>query len=447
MKLPETRYAKTADGVHIAYQTLGDRSPDIIQVGMMLSHVEHQWEAPPIALISRSLAESGRLMLFDGRGSGLSDPLPGDRLPTLEERIDDMRAVMDATASERAVVVSFADGGPLCCFFAATYPDRTRALILCNTHPRTAWAPDYPWGMTPDEFDQELAATEERWGTRAYAAEQVRRSTPETPDDAVMIDWWARLMRLAAPPGAAATLLRMYYDMDVRDLLPTIHVPTLVLSSIELAEESAALASSIPGATHQVTSGRGPLTMADPNAYTAEITAFISKIEGEEADLDRVLATVVFTDIVGATAHAAALGDRDWRALAERHHRFVRGVIARWRGREIDTAGDGFFAAFDGPARSIRAATAIVEGVRSMGIEVRVGIHTGEVETINDKVGGITVIIGARVAALAGPSEVLVSQTVKDLVAGSGLTFEDAGEHELKGVPNSWHIYRVASST
>jgi pimeloyl-ACP methyl ester carboxylesterase len=235
MSLPETRYAKTGDGVHIAYQTLGDRSPDIIKVGMLLSHIEHQWEAPPIASMDRAIAESGRLLLFDGRGSGLSDPLPGDRLPTLEERIDDMRAVLDATASERAVVVSFADGGPLGCLFAATYPDRTRALVLCNTHPRTAWAPDYPWGMTPDEFDRELAATEERWGTRAYAIEQVRASTPETPDDAVMIDWWARLMRLAAPPAAAAALWRMYYDMDVRDVLPAIHVPTLVLSSVEMA--------------------------------------------------------------------------------------------------------------------------------------------------------------------------------------------------------------------
>ena len=383
------------------------------------------------------------MILFDGRGTGLSDPIVGDRLPSLEERIDDIRAVLDATEAERVVLVSFADAGPLCCLFAASHPERTRGLVLCNTTPRTAWAPDHPWGMTPEEFRDRLAAIESRWGTRDYAAEIVRSAAPSHADDDVMIDWWARSMRMSAAPAAAANLLRMYYEMDVREVLPTIHAPTLVLSSEGVREEAAAMAARIPGAIHHVIPGQDPTVMANPVPYIEEIRGFVTRLADEEADLDRVLATVLFTDVVDSTQRVTELGDRAWRALIEKHHAFVRGVIARWRGREVDTAGDGFFASFDGPARAIRAARSIVEGTAALGLRVRAGLHTGECERIDGKIGGLAVVIGSRIAGTAGGGEVLVSQTVKDLVAGCGFEFADAGEHELKGVPGAWRLYRV----
>jgi class 3 adenylate cyclase len=352
---------------------------------------------------------------------------------------------MDLVRSERAVLVAFADGGPLCCLFAATYPGRTKALILNNTGPRTAWAPDYPWGMTAEEFDADLESTKTRWGSREYAAEIVRSTTPLRANDDALIDWWAASMRRSASPSAAASLLRMYYDMDVREVLPAIHVPTLVLASDPAAEESEAMARQIPGALFTRIQSPAPVVMADPEPFHAEIRRFVSRVGEEESDLDRVLETVLFTDIVGSTELAADRGDRAWHDLVERHHGFVRGVIARWRGREMDTAGDGFFAAFDGPARAIRCAQAIVDGVRSMGIEIRAGLHTGECDITDGKVAGITVVIGSRIASLAAPSEVLVSRTVRDLVAGSGLVFEDHGEHELKGVPGEWGLYAVVA--
>ncbi|MGZ8579048.1 MAG: adenylate/guanylate cyclase domain-containing protein, partial [Actinomycetota bacterium] len=427
--IPETRYAKTTDGFHIAYQTLGDGPTDVVSVATYFSNLEHDWANPTVAGVQRSLAELGRLIRFDARGTGLSDGVSGDRLPSLEERIDDLRAVLDAVDSERAVLVAFADGGPLCCLFAATYPGRTKAMILNNTGPRTAWAPDYPWGMTPEEFDAELASTETRWGTREYAADTVRMTTPQRANDDALIDWWAASMRQSASPSAAVALLRMYHDMDVREVLPAIHVPTLVLASDPAAEESEAMARQIPGALFMRIHSPAPVVMANPELFFAEIRRFVSRVGEEEADLDRVLETVLFTDIVGSTELAADRGDRAWQELVERHHAFVRGVLARWRGREMDTAGDGFFAAFDGPARAIRCAQAIVDGVRSMGIEVRAGLHTGECDITDGKVAGITVVIGSRIASLAAPSEVLVSRTVRDLVAGSGLSFEDRGEH------------------
>ncbi len=442
--IPETRYAKTADGYHIAYQTLGAGPTDLVPVGTYFSNLEHDWEEPVHALERRTLAELGRLIAFDARGTGLSDAIRGERLPALEERIDDLRAVMDAVDSERAVLVAFADGGPLCCLFAATYPGRTKALILNNTRPRIAWAPDYPWGITPEEYQAELDKTETRWGSRSYAAEIVREVTPERAGDDALIDWWASSMRLSASPTAAAALLRTYHDMDVREVLPAIHVPTMVLASDPVAEESEAMAGQIPGALFARIDSPAPVVMADPEPFLAEIRRFVARVGEEESDLDRVLETVLFTDIVGSTELAAERGDRAWHELVERHHAFVRGVIARWRGREMDTAGDGFFAAFDGPARAIRCAQAIVEGVRSMGIEVRAGLHTGECDTTDGKVAGITVAIGARIAARAAPSEVLVSRTVRDLVTGSGLAFEDRGEHELKGVPGAWRLYAIA---
>jgi pimeloyl-ACP methyl ester carboxylesterase len=402
VEMPETRYAKTTDGFHIAYQTLGTGPTDFVTVATYFANIEHDWGHPGIALERRFFAEQGRLIVFNARGAGLSDGVRGDRLPTLEERIDDLRAVLDAVDSERTVMVAFANGGPLCCLFAATYPGHTKALILNNTGPRTAWAPDYPWGMTPEEFRRELEATETRWGSRAYAAEIVAEVTPDRADDEALIDWWASSMRLSASPAAAAALLRMYHDMDVRDVLPAIHVPTLVLASDPAAEESEAMArQQIPGAQFTRIHSQAPVLAADPEPFLAQIRRFVARLTEEESDLDRVLETVLFTDIVGSTELAADRGDRAWHELLERHHAFVRAVIARWRGREMDTAGDGFFAAFDGPARAIRCAQAIVEGVRSMGIEVRAGLHTGECDIADGKVAGITVAIGARIASLA----------------------------------------------
>jgi len=441
--IPETRYAKTVDGFNIAYHTLGEGPTDLVRIASYFSNLEHIWANPTIANAGRALAELGRLIEFDARGTGLSDRLRGDRLPSLEERTDDLRAVMDAARSERAILVAFADAGPFCCLFAATFPARTKALILNNTRPRMAWAPDYPWGMTPEEFHSDLEAAQTRWGSREYAAEMVRENTPQRGNDDELIEWWASLMRQSASSSAAAALLRMYHDMDVRAVLPAIHVPTLVLASDPAAEESDAMARRIPGALFTRIRSAAPIFMADPEPFLAEIRRFVSRIGEEESDLDRVLATVLFTDIVGSTALAADRGDRAWHDLIERHHGFVRGVLARWGGREMDTAGDGFFAAFDGPARAIRCAQAIVNGVRSMGIEIRAGLHTGECDITDDKVAGISVAIGSRIASMARPSEVLVSRTVRDLVAGSGLAFEDRGEHELKGVPDRWHLYSV----
>jgi class 3 adenylate cyclase len=440
----ETRYAKTTDGFHIAYQTFGDGPIDFALLGPYYSNLEHDRTAPGGIRDTEAFAALGRVIVFDGRGTGLSDALRGDRLPTVEERIDDLRAVVDALSSERVVLVSFADSGPLCCLFAATFPERTRALILNNARPRTAWAPDYPWGMTQAEFEAELEATETRWGTRDYAVEEYREVLPGRPDDDEMIDWMAASMRLSASPSAAAALLRMYYEMDVRDILPAIHVPTLVLAGDATAEEEEAVAAMIPGAVFRHLDTPAGLVMQDPQPFYEASRRFVLQLGEEEADLDRVLQTVLFTDIVGSSEKLAEVGDRAWRDLLERHHRFVRGVLARWRGREVDTAGDGFFAVFDGPARAIRCAKAIVDGVRSMGIEVRIGLHTGECEIADDKVAGITVVIGSRIASIAGASEVLVSRTVRDLVAGSGLVFEDRGEQELKGVPEAWRLYAVA---
>ncbi len=443
----DTRYAKTVDGVHIAYQTLGEGPVDLLMIGAYFSNLEHSWTLPAIMRANESLSTVGRLVMLDGRGTGLSDRLQGGRLPALEERIDDLRAVLDDIGSQRAVVVAMADAGPLCSLFAATYPERTLALVLLNTQPRTAVAADWPWGMSAEDFEEELRAIEERWGTREYAAQILKDIDPRHAGDTGLIDWWATNMRLSASPGAAADLLRMYYEMDVREILPAIHVPTLVLASDPMADVANAMANAIPGAELARIHDPAPVVGANPEPFVEQIARFVRRIEGEEAALDRVLATVLFTDIVASTERAARMGDRAWRDIVARHHALIRGLIARWRGREMDTAGDGFFAAFDGPARAIRCANAIVAGVRSLGIEVRCGLHTGECEVFDGKVSGLTVSIGARVAAQADPSEVLVSQTVRDLVAGSDLAFDEAGEHELKGVPDRWRLYRVRAGS
>ena len=441
MDIPETRYATTLDGTHIAYQVVGNGPVDLVYMAPWFSHIEIQWEGPPYAGFLGKLASFSRLILFDRRGSGMSDPVPADRPPDLETRMDDARAVMDAVGSERAVVYGASESGAMAALFAATHPDRTIALVIHGSAVRYAWAPDWPWGETREQHEAMVDLIERTWGTEEF----VRHLWPTLAADPELVRWTARESRMAMSPGAAVVYERMYWEIDVRDVLPSIHVPTLVLHRVEdEPEQNRYFAEHIPGAEFvQLPGGEHTPFLGDRDSVTSEIERFVRSVQHEEAELDRVLATVLFTDIVGSTEAAARLGDRAWAEVLERHHSTVRSLLARHRGREIDTAGDGFFATFDGPARGVRCAQQIVDAVRPLQLEVRAGVHTGEVQSIDGKVGGLGVVIGARVGALAKSSEVLVSQTVKDLVAGSGLAFEDAGEHELKGVPDRWRLYRV----
>ncbi|HUF58547.1 MAG TPA: adenylate/guanylate cyclase domain-containing protein [Actinomycetota bacterium] len=447
MPTRETRYAKTADAVHIAYQVVGSGPVDMVFVMGWVTNIEVMWDDPGFARFLDRLATFSRLILFDKRGVGLSDRVPEERLPDLETRMDDVRAVMDAVGSERAVIFGVSEGGPMSILFAATYPERTIALLLYGTVADfTAREPDYK-----DDPAAYLADMEERWGSLEFAREEIATwAAPGHESDERLVAWLASYMRNAASPGAAMALERMNREINAAHALPSIHVPTLVIAKegdldfrIDQVRDMASRIAGarlveLPGSEHFPSVG-------DPDAILDEVERFVVALGEVEAELVRALATVLFTDVVGSTEKAAELGDRRWKAMVEEHHRRVRGQLARYRGVEVDTAGDGFFATFDGPARAVRCAGSIVDAVAPLGIEVRAGVHTGEVETIDGKVGGMAVVIGARVGASAGPSEVLVSQTVKDLVAGSGLTFEDAGEHELKGVPDRWRLYRVVS--
>ncbi len=442
----EIRYARNGD-LHIAYEVLGrSGGVDLVLIRTFVSQLEQFRRLPAMVSFTRGLAEIGRLITFDHRGTGLSDRVRGYRLPAIEERVDDLRSVLDAAGSERSVLVALADGGPLGCMFAAAHPERTVALVLCNTRPRIAWAPDYPWGMQEDEFERESADIDRSWGTRERAEVAARRSAFEGMSFEEGVDWHVGYMRLSAGPGDAVAAFRMFYESDVRHVLGTIRVPTLVLSrGGEQADEGAAFARLIPGARHIAMPGTASYVIAEhSDAYLEAIERFVREVRDEEAELESILATVLFTDIVDSTARQAELGDVGWQKLVHEHHHLVRGCLARYRGRELDTAGDGFFAAFDGPVRAIRCAQAIAETVGALGIKLRAGLHTGECRSIDGKVGGLAVSIGARITSLAGPSEILVSQTVRDLVAGSGLEFADRGEHDFKGVPGRWKVYAVS---
>ena len=453
MDIPQTRYAVTADGVHIAYQVVGDGPVDILFVLGWVTHIEKMWTEPRFARFFTRLASFARVMVFDKRGVGLSDRVSEDRLPSLEVRMDDARAVMDAVGSERAVVLGVSEGGPMSMLFAATYPERTIALIVFGTSACWNNAPDYPYSVPNQDEDPEVIAFRERrerlWGTKELAREFLADSfSPALADDEPTQAWLADYMRNAASPGAVNALSMMNRAIDVRSTLPAIHVPTLALARDDDldygVEETSWLADQIRGARFVSFPGNDHLfVMGRQDDLLDEIERFVASVRDDEADLDRVLATVMFTDMVGSTEKAAELGDKGWRDLVERHHGVVRAMLGRFRGKEVDTAGDGFFATFDGPARGVRCAQAISSAVKDLGIEVRAGVHTGEVETIAGKVGGIAVNVGARIASLAASSEVLVSHTVQGLVSGSGLVFEDAGEHALKGIPDRWHLYRA----
>jgi class 3 adenylate cyclase len=446
---PSVRYARTVDGLHIAYHVVGDGPFDLVYSPAWISNLEILWEMPDLGEFLSRLATFSRLIVLDRRGSGLSDrPHTTDSL-SLEVGMDDIRAVMDAAASERAVLFGVEDGGALAALFAASYPDRVVALVLFGVWAKYYASPDYPWGWTEERSDDWWRLAEREWGTEAFW-----RSggggivSPRIQADPDRVRAWARFSRLSASPGAALAIEQMQRDTDIRAVLSTVHVPTLVMhrteDTWEHVEQARYIGERIIGARVVELPGdeHAPF-VGDTERVLSELENFISSIRDEEAEFDRALATVLFTDLVGSTERAVALGDRAWREVVERHHASVRALLARFRGTEVDTAGDGFFATFDGPARAVRCAHAIVGVVGSLGLDVRVGVHTGEVETINDKVAGVAVHVGARVAALAAPNEILVTSTVKDLTAGSGLELEYIGERRLRGISEPWRLYRA----
>lgn len=442
MKTPETRYVKSGD-VHIAYQVVGDGPIDLVFVPGFVSHLEFQWELPSGARLFERLASFSRLIRFDKRGTGLSDRVL--EAPTLEQRMDDVRMVMDAVGSERAAVFGNSEGGPMSALFAATYPQRTSALILYGTFARIAWADDLPWGRTVAEHEARVASFARTWGTGAM----VESFAPSVADDVAIRQWWGNFERLSASPGAMLAVAKMNYEIDARHVLPLIQTPTLIMHRRDdravKVEHGRYLAKHIPNARYVELPGSDHVPWAgDVDAIANEVQEFLTGARGA-AEPDRILATLVFTDIVGATMRAASLGDSRWRGLLAQHHAAIRRELVRFRGREIDTAGDGFLATFDGPARAVRCAAAIKDAVATLGLEVRAGLHTGEVELMGEKVGGIAVHIGARVAAQAQPGEILVSHTVRDLVAGSGLRFADRGVRALNGVPGEWRLFALDS--
>jgi len=428
---PQTRYAKS-NGVSIAFQAVGDGPTDLVYVPGWVSHVELAWDVPDLGRAFERLSSFTRLILFDKRGTGMSDPVRDEDLPTLEQRMDDVRAVMDAVGSERATMFGASEGGNMSMLFAATYPERVDALCAFGCFAKRVWSADYPWAPTPEERQQTYDVVEQHWAGGMDVAD----IAPSLDGDAR--ERLAGYLRRCASPGAALALLEMNTQIDVRDVLPTIRVPTLVMHRSNdrdaNVEEGRYLAEHIPGARFVEFAGEDHLWWTQgSDAVIDEIEELVTGAR-PVPDSDRVLATVLFTDIVESTSRARELGDRRWAGLLAQHDALVRRELERFRGREVDTAGDGFLATFDGPARAIRCALAVRESVGTLGLEVRAGLHTGECELQGDRVRGIAVHTGARVADLAGPGEVLVSSTVRDLVSGSGISFDERGEHELKGV-------------
>jgi class 3 adenylate cyclase/pimeloyl-ACP methyl ester carboxylesterase len=441
LQTPEIHYALSGD-VSIAYAVIGGGPVDLVFVYGFVGNLDFGFEIPQFARCYERLASFSRLIAFDRRGTGLSDR-PREAA-TLESRMDDVRAVLDAVGSERAVLFGSFEAASMCLLFAATYPERVLGLVLYNPIAKGTWAPDYPWADRP-EARTELDEMRRTWGTPEFAQGLAREMAPSLADDPDFIRSIARLHRLGASPGAVVTIMRMAADVDIRDVLPAIRVPTLVLNMPTRRGEAEYVAGRIPKARRLDVAGPDFMILLLGDSVYDEIQRFVESVRGETPP-DTVLATILFTDIVRSTETTAVLGDRDWAELVARHHAVVRGHLDRFRGRELDTAGDGFFATFDGPVRAIRCADTITRAVRDLGLEVRAGVHTGECELVDGKVAGIAVNIGARVASRAGPGEVLVSQTVKDLVAGSGVEFEDRGAAELKGVPGEWRLYAVAEA-
>jgi class 3 adenylate cyclase len=439
MQRPETQYAKSSNA-HIAYQVIGDGAVDMIFLAPF-GNIEHFWRHPLSARFLTRLSSFCRLISMDFRGMGLSDRF--DRLPTFDEQMDDVRAVQDAVGSERSALFAVSQGGPLAMLFAATYPDRVSSLVLYAVYARLAEAPDYPWGRPPGWMDQFGSIGESGWGSGVL----LPIMAPTLVGDETFLAWWAEGERLGFSPGGFLAFLDIQKEVDVRDVLPTISVPVLVLQRAEDTfrdpGHSRYIAEHIPEARYVQLTGRDHVPfVGDMDRLLDEIEEFLTGAR-PVPEPDRVLATVLFTDIVDSTRRAAEMGDRDWREVLADHDGLVRQELDAHRGREVKTTGDGFLATFDGPARAIRCATAIRDAVRLRQTEIRAGLHTGEIELIGKDIGGIAVHLASRVMARAGPGEVLVSSTVKDLVVGSGIDFEDRGEHALKGVPGEWHLYSV----
>ena len=443
---PKTEYARSGN-LHIAYQVVGSGPLDLVYVPGWVSHVDLAWAEPTLARFLTRLASFSRLITFDKRGTGLSDRVPQEELPSLEARMDDLRAVMDAAGSERAAIFGFSEGGNLSTTFAATYPERTSALIMFGTFAKRIRSPDYPWAPTVEQRQQDYEDIAREWADGM----SLDRYVPSMLGDVAFTRRLSAYFRSAASPGAAAALLRMNSEIDTRQVLPAIHVPTLVMHrtgdrSVHV-EEGRWMAGQIPGARFIELPGDDHMPwVGDQDAILDEVQEFLTGIRPER-EPDRVLATVLVTDIVGSTRHATRLGDRAWSELLARHHEIVRKELLAFRGREVDTAGDGFFATFDGPARAIGCACRIRDAVRALGLEIRAGLHTGEIELAGGKPHGIAVHTGARIASVAQAGEILVSSTVKDLVSGSGIRFADRGTHALKDIPRQWQLFAAGAAS
>jgi class 3 adenylate cyclase len=438
--IPETKYAKSGD-INIAYQSLGKGALDLICVLGWVSNVEYVWEEPTISSFLNRLATFSRLIIFDKRGTGISDRV--SQMPTLEQRMDDVRAVMDASGSQKASLLGISEGGSMCALFAATYPERTSGLILCGSFAKRIWDPEYPWAPTPEERKKFFDTIREGWG----GVVDIDTIAPSMSNDERFKTWWATYLRRSASPGDALAFAKMNTEIDIRNILSSIHVPALVLhrkgDKDANIEEARYMARKIPGAKLVEFEGIDHLPwVGESHLMLDEIELFLTGALNETAT-ERILTTVLFTDVVGSTQKALELGDTRWHHLLESHNALVRKELLRYRGREIKTTGDGFFATFDGPARAIKCACAISDGVRQLGIEVRSGLHTGECEILGEDLGGIAVHTGARVMGHASAGEVLVSSTVKNLVAGSGIQFQSKGKYMLKGVPGEWELYTV----
>jgi class 3 adenylate cyclase/alpha-beta hydrolase superfamily lysophospholipase len=436
---PETRYARTADGTHVAYQVHGDGPIAIVVLRAWHSNLDHEWNDPVLAGVYRRLGAVGRVIRLDRRGTGLSDRFDPDALPTIEARVDDMRAVLDATGSDRVVLIGLAHGAALCAMFAATYPERTAGLVIYSPPPMLVGQGDMEHLRA---FGDWLV---EKWGT-ADAIPRIEVAAPTRASDPAFREWIRQDQASSGSGSDAAALWRLAIETNIDGILPSIHVPTLVLWRAGSPNAGPHVAGRIPGATVAELPGVDHVMISgDTRPWLSAVEEFVESVHDREVDADRILATVMFTDVVGSTARAAELGDRVWRELVDRHHATTRRELARFRGREVDVAGDGFFAAFDGPARAIRCAAAIRDAVAGLGLEIRIGLHAGECERVETGLRGVAVHVGARIGSLAQGGEILVSSTVRDLVAGSGIGFEDAGIHQLKGVPDEWRLYRVAS--
>jgi class 3 adenylate cyclase len=440
---PETRYAKK-DGAHVAYQVVGEGPLDLVLVSTWFSHLEARWDFPGFAYFLRRLSSFSRLISFDKSGIGLSDPIPSRTPPPLEDWMDDVRAVLDAVGSERTAIMGANDGNLMAALFAATHPERTSALVLANATARLAAAPDYEIGVSPEVQERLISLVEQTWGRGDIMA----AINPSLADDPEQAQAWGRFFRHSASPTTAAAVMRMLFELDVRDVLPTITVPTLVVNRAEspiiTVDHGRYVADHIEGARFAAVAGADyGFALGDVDVILDEVEEFLTG--GRHAQLtDRVLATVLFTDIVDSTGQAVALGDARWRELLEAHDQLARTEVARFGGQIPEFAGDGMLATFDGPARAVRCAFVLRDRVRTLGLHIRAGLHAGEVERRGAQVAGIGVHIAARIVSLAGPDDVLVSRTVRDLVAGSGLTFVDRGTHTLKGVPEEWQVLEAS---